>query len=94
MASITPDLEAVVPMGGERGDAVVFRRAPFREERVLDRIPAETRKELAPLEIPAVPLHPVISADGKTVALPLVNGHRELRLYDAESGRKSSYPIP
>lgn len=93
-ASITPDLEAVIAMGGEQGDAVVYRRAPFTGEQVLDRIPAETRKEYAPFETLPVPLYPVIAADGKTAALPLVNRHRELRLYGLESGARGSYRIP
>lgn len=93
-ATVTPELDAVVYMGGEQNGSVIYKRAPFRTERVLDRIAGETRKERAPFEIPAVPLYPVLSADGTRVALPLVNGHREVRLYEIESGRKTVFPIP
>jgi hypothetical protein len=36
----------------------------------------------------------VIANDGRTVALPILEGKRELRLYDLETGAKSAYPIP
>jgi len=93
-ATITPDLQVVVYMGGDQNGAVIYKSAQFQREQVLDRIAPWTRREPAPLEIPAVPLYPVISPDGKTVVLPLVNEHRELRLYEVASGRKRVYPIP
>lgn len=91
--SLTPDLKRVVFMGGSERREVALKTAPFHERSVLDRI-AEAGKQGGPWGKPEAPLHPVIANDGRTVALPILEGKRELRLYDLETGAKSAYPIP
>lgn len=91
--SVAPDLRSVVYIGTDQ-DSVIYRQAPFTEARVLDRIGETTAREPEPLQARTAPPYPVLSGDGKTVALPLMDRRRELRLYHLETGRKSVYPIP
>jgi Tol biopolymer transport system component len=91
--SITPDLTRVVYMGGPGDSEVVFRAAPFSERRVLEKIEGED----GPVDLlkkPDHPLHPVLSANGTTVALPVLDQRRELRLYDVRTGERSTFWIP
>lgn len=91
-ASITPDLEMVAYMGGHNRNTVICKRWPFDQEKVLDRIPFPESAGSA--RASDVLLYPVVAPDGKSVALPLVTQHPELRVYEVATGRRRIYALP
>lgn len=86
------DLRSIVFAGRDRDEAaILYKVAPFTQARVLDHLPEE---EPAPNgETPFTPF-PVLSPDGRRVALPLRWPRQELRLYDLATGERSRYALP
>ncbi len=97
-ASISSNLQSVVYMGGPKRLTLVHRSRPFKSARVLDRFSTgQNPKSVRGRSASNFSELPVLSPDGKTVAvLPLRNPKTkrlEMRLYDVSTGRKKIYPL-
>jgi Tol biopolymer transport system component len=91
LGSVAPDLKSLVYIGGESEGLVVYKRAPFTEPRILDHLPDQGAGN--PPDPRTINPFPLLSPDGKTIALPLTAPRRELRLYDTATGAKCVYPV-
>jgi Tol biopolymer transport system component len=100
MAAVSPDLTAVVYVGGRGGDHLVYKTSPFTRPQLWDDLTGQI------IDTEGMERHnwqwvlpcPVLSPDGRTIALlPLQDrkaARLELRLYDAVSGKKGVYLLP
>jgi Tol biopolymer transport system component len=91
LGMVAPDLKSLVYIGGEVDALVVYKHAPFTEPRVLDTLPDQSAGDLP--DPRTINPYPVLSPDGRMVALPLTIPRRELRLYNTGTGEKSVYPV-
>jgi Tol biopolymer transport system component len=95
---IAPDLKSILYLGGSGDPTLVFKSAPFKTPKILDKMPQQSM-DLSAGQMPTTMLipFPVLSPDGKTVVMPAEDAkakRQEVRLYEVATGKKTVHAIP